>query len=136
MLATTPRTNRYYRIFFTEKKKNDETDFPGLKSRCRFDMFTVLKPGLEKNFVNKKREWTYSGDKYTNELPKMLWNLIKMLIKNVNSWQTVELYDNTRPKSDPDRIILRISNGVITKNRLQEYSAMLDQFPLPDFLKL
>jgi len=106
-----------------------------LKERCRFDMFTVLRPGLEKNLPYKKPEWTFSGNKYTNESPKMLWNLIKMILKNPGKWQTIELYDNTRPKNDKERIVIRIRNGVIEENRLQNYSLMLQNFSLPDFLK-
>jgi hypothetical protein len=104
--------------------------------RCRFDMFTVLRPSLVKNFPNKKPEWTYRGDKYTTEAPKALQNLIRMFINHGNKWQLLELYDNTRPKSDPDRIILKYKNGIIERNRLQDYFPMLENFPLPEFLKV
>ena len=42
---------------------------------------------------------------------------------------------NTRPKNDQERIVLRVFNGVIEVNRLQAYAAMLTKFILPEYLK-
>lgn len=102
--------------------------------RSRFDLFIVLRPEIAKK-QNRSPTWCHRGDKYQPDPDRQLSNLIKLFCNHYGKYRLAELYDNTRPKNDPDRIVLKYKDGVIEKNRLNDYAAMLEQTPLPDFLK-
>lgn len=102
------------------------------KPRCRFDMFVRW----NKKERREKYAFTYRGDHFGETEPaKMLWSLVRMFMNKHAQMFVVELYDNTKPKSDPDRYILKYSGGVLIENRLQQYEAMLENFPVADYLK-
>jgi len=104
--------------------------------RSRFDMFVVLKPQAVSRYPKRSLAWCHRGDKYTDDPDKMLCNLLKMFINHYKQYQLVELYDNTRPKNDPERIIMKLKDGVIEINRLLPlYSPMLTKIYLPEYLK-
>lgn len=98
-------------------------------------MFIRLEPGQASRYPGRSLTWCHRGDKFTNDPEKMLCNLLRMYIKNPGKYSLIELYDNTKPKNDKERVILRVFNGVIEINRLQLYNAMLTKFVLPEYLK-
>lgn len=100
--------------------------------RCRFDMFVRMKP----QFIprNGVPTWCHRGDKFSDIPEKMIQSLIRMFIRHNHKYVRCELYDNTKPRNDDSRVILKFENGVIETNKLAEYDSML-QIPLPDFLK-
>ena len=101
-------------------------------ARCRFDLFVRYTEAVRRN----KKAFTYRGDHFGETDPaKMLWNLIRMFKNKYQDFLLAELYDNTRQKNDPDRLILRYKSKQIIVNRLSEYSEMLKEHPLPDWLK-
>ncbi|MBG9376956.1 hypothetical protein I5907_11985 [Panacibacter sp. DH6] len=48
----------------------------------------------------------------------------------------LSLYDNTKPKNDPDRYLVKYSAGVILENRLSQLQPLLEDYPVPDWLKV
>jgi hypothetical protein len=109
--------------------KNDK-----LENRCRFDMFVRKKPGLPGFFTRNGpiRTFCFRGDKYTDDEPKMLRNLLSLLQKKFVEWDRVELYDNA--KSGEDRMIIKIVDYTIEVNELNLYSLMLERYILPKWL--
>jgi hypothetical protein len=104
-------------------------------ARCRFDLFVTLKRECVPFAPHKSRTWCHRGDKYTQEPDKMLCNLLRLFTNWKHSWTNAELYDNTRPKNDPERIVLKFRHGQIIINRLRTYEAMIADYPLPEILK-
>lgn len=104
-------------------------------TRARFDLFVKLKPGIVSHLPGQKRTWCYRGDKFTDDEPKMLRNLIQMASKRLDSLEILEIYDNRLPLDSPARIILKISSGVIEKNRMQYYRDMISTMPLTETFK-
>jgi hypothetical protein len=105
--------------------------------RCRFDLFIRISPGnpgINAGSKGLQRTWCYRGDKYTQEEYKMLRNLLKIVVKNVQLYDRIELYDNQ--KAPAERILLKMTDGIIERNRLQLYELMLLNYPLPDYLKI
>lgn len=102
--------------------------------RSRFDLFIVLLPEVAKQ-QNRSPAWCHRGDKYQPDPDRQLSNLIKLFCNHFKKYWLAELYDNTRPKNDPERIVLKYKDGIIEINRLKDYETMLQQTPLPDFLK-
>jgi hypothetical protein len=100
--------------------------------RCRFDMFVRWD-----GYANRRKQtFCYRGDFFGNFDPdKMLCSLLKFLIKQHGKWYVAELYDNTRPKDDPERIVVRWNRGVIEENRLKNYRPMLANISLPEWLR-
>lgn len=100
--------------------------------RCRFDMFVRYK----KTERREKHVFTYRGDHFGETDPaKMLWSLIRMFINNYPRYFLAELYDNTKPKNDPQRIIIKFNGGFIKENRLLDVAAMIEDYPVPEWLK-
>lgn len=104
------------------------------KGKCRFIMFVRLRPGIPSHFKDLSRTGYYPGDKYTDKEPEMLRNLIKMLDKRLDHYDRVVIYDNF--KSDHEREILKIVDGIIEPNRIKQYSLMLTNYILPKWLNL
>lgn len=105
------------------------------KKRCRFDCFVRLSPGNVSHFPGQKRTFCYRGDKFTDQEPVMIRNLVRMITKNLQKFDLVELYDNNLPPDSPARIILKISGGIIEKNRLPYYKRDLVQLVIPEPFK-
>lgn len=101
--------------------------------KARFGLFIRLKPGTLSYFPNQKRVWYYPGDKFTDEEYKMLRNLLNHLKKKVYDYDRVELYDNN--KGIEERIIFKMTDGIIEANAINQYSLMLLNYPLPEWLK-
>lgn len=102
------------------------------KERCRFDLFVRYR----KTERREKEEFCYRGDFYgITEPHKMLCSLLRLVIKQHPRFFIVELYDNTKPKNDLGRVVLKMQNGAVMENRLNQYGLMLSEFPLPDWLK-
>lgn len=110
--------------------------------RCRFDMF-VRWPHTS---TRRKKTFTYRGD-YDLSNPQtkisdpeiMLWNLVRIFKNNYHGYLLAEMYDNTIPKSDERRLILRFK---VEKNgekkilsRLKAYEELLKDRPVPEWLK-
>jgi hypothetical protein len=104
------------------------------KPRCRFDMFTRRKKNSIEPVKNAKEEFTYRGDKYSTDPSKMLKLLVGMVKNYHRQYVVMELYDNTKPKGDPDRIILKMLNGIPKINRLPDYAELIIDYPLPEYL--
>lgn len=122
----------------TNDVKNPKTNnltLHDLRRRARFDMFVVLKKGVTSWFPERKRAFCYRGDKFTADEKRMLPSLIRLLIKKMDQFETVELYDNDFHFHNDNRIILKITAGVVEKNDLQKYSRLLTKVSLPVFLR-
>lgn len=105
--------------------------------QCRFSMFVVLNNGVFSRYPGEKRCWCYRGDKFSNEPDRMLSNLVQTFLKHHKSWKLCELYDNTRAKNNPERMVLKFHNGVIEINRLYlNYEFMLGRSIIPEWLKI
>lgn len=102
-------------------------------TRCRFDMFVRIAPGIASTYKDQKRSWCYRGDKYTDEPPRMLRNLLNLLKKNDGKFDRVILYDNHATADT--REIVRIIDGVLEVNRINRYAMMLHNYQLPAYLK-
>lgn len=105
---------------------------PATGNKSHFDLFVRLAPGNISAFKDQQRCWCYRGDKYTSEPHKMLMNLLKLASKRISEYDIVLLSDHTRRGNDT--AILKIVHGVIEVNQLNQYSLLLQRFPLPDFL--
>jgi hypothetical protein len=103
--------------------------------QCRFELFVRLRTGLISMFKDQQRCWCYRGDKYTDEEPRMLKNLLNLAKNKVDNYFLMELYDNNKPRNDGQRLILKVQDRKIKVNRLNNYADMLQQFPLPEWLK-
>lgn len=101
--------------------------------RCRFDMFIRLRP--EAIVKGKSATWCHRGDKYANEPDRMLQSLLKMFMRHHSKYILAELYDNTKPKNDVDRVILKFNAGTIEINKLAEYKILLSSMPIPNYLQ-
>jgi hypothetical protein len=101
--------------------------------RCRFDML-IRWPDHAGRRINP---FTMRGDRFgIIEPDKMLCSLLKYFVKDHRKWMFCELYDNTKPLNEANRLILEYKKGKIIKNILpKHYSEMLEQFPLPEYLK-
>lgn len=106
-----------------------------LRRRARFDLFIVLKPGITSWFPHQKRAFCYRGDKFIKDEKRMLPSLIRLLIKKIECFETVELYDNDFHFQNDNRVILKITAGVVEINKLQNYSRLLTKVSLPVFLR-
>lgn len=127
--STHPITDTNYLLMVVYNQQNPEKR----KGQCRFMLFVRLKPGVPSHFNNQSRTGYYNGDKYTDKESEMLRNLIKMLDKRLSMYDRVELYDNDKPGDE--RIILKITDGVIDRNQVHLYSLMLTNYILPQWLK-
>lgn len=101
-------------------------------ARCRYDLFVRW----NKNQRREKETFCYRGDYFGITDPhKMLASLVRFFIRKHNCWSVAELYDNTKPKDNPERIILRLVNNKIEKNLLPQFHLMLRNMSLPEYLK-
>ncbi len=100
--------------------------------RCRFDLFVRY----YKREHREKETFCYRGDHFGIVEPKkMLCSLLRFFIKENYRWYIAELYDNTKPKNDFERIVIKWNGGKILENRLNNYAPMLTDFPMPEWLK-
>jgi hypothetical protein len=102
------------------------------RDRCRFDLFIRKKPHFVK--PGQKPEWCHRGDVYTQEANRMLINLVRMFANHWHEYVLAELYDNTRPINDPQRIVLRYKDGTLETNNLNNYPFVSELIALPTFL--
>lgn len=102
------------------------------RPKCRFTMFVRLRPGQASHFRNQSRTGYYPGNKYTDQEPQMLYNLLKMGVKQLPRFDRIVIYDND--KQGEEKEVLKIVNDTIEVNRLQIYSLMLQKFILPQWL--
>lgn len=99
---------------------------------CRFELFVRWPESAGRNM----NPFKYRGDRFNIIEPdKMLCSLLKLFMKDHPSWMFAELWDNTYPLNDCNRLVLEMKGGKIIKNRLQYYELMLQNFPLPEYLK-
>lgn len=112
------------------------TEMPVLpaKSRCRFDMFCMLRNDVQMTFSTGAKEWCFRGDKYHQEPAKMLRYLLGIVKNHHTNYYLMELYDNTRPKTDGDRLVLKVLNNQVKVNRLHQYPDLLKNFSIPQWL--
>lgn len=103
-------------------------------TRCRFELFVRLKPGVPSPFKDQKRTWCYRGDKYTDEPHKMLRNLLRMVEKQFTAYEILILSDNDQ--GSDEKTVLKIVSDTIQRNQLHQYALMLSNFKLPEFLKI
>ncbi len=106
--------------------------------RCRFDMYVVVKDEVpfEFNFGDKgkKKGCTVRGDKFSKDINKWLPFLLKNATKFRKEYKSVELYDNSKPKSSTERIILKMYRGKVIINLLTKYMELFKDYPLPAYL--
>jgi hypothetical protein len=106
------------------------------RTRCYFDMFVRYRPGLHtKGTFCYRGDYRGKGVPPFTEPPKMLQALLRFFDRKHYQWVVVEIYDNTYPKSDNRRTVLKYCNGLLELNRLHNYADMLTDFPMPDWLK-
>jgi hypothetical protein len=103
------------------------------KNYCRFTMFVRLAPGYISQFRDQQRTWCFRGDKYTDDEAKMLKNLLNLLKNKIQLYDRIELYDHDR--TIEKKIILKITDGVVSINDLKDYKGKLHNYALPVFLK-
>lgn len=104
------------------------------KERCRFDMFCMLRNDVQMSFSTGAKEWCFRGDKWNQEPNKMLHYLLGIVKNHRTNYYLMELYDNTKPKECGERLILKILNNQVKVNRLNEYSELLKNYSLPEWL--
>lgn len=104
------------------------------RDRCIFDMFIRRKPQYIK--PGQEATWCHRGDKYTDDANEMLPSLIRMFKNHHHKWVLAIIADNRRPADDPERVLLKIVNGVIEENRLKGYLHMLQRVALPEIIQL
>jgi hypothetical protein len=107
---------------------------PATKDRCRFDMFVMLRNEVPMTFVTGSKEWCIRGDKYKTEANKMLQYLLGIVKNHHSNYYLMELYDNTKPKENGERLILKILNNQVKVNRLLNYPDLIKNFSLPEWL--
>lgn len=99
--------------------------------RCRFDMMARWPESAGR----KMNPFCYRGDNFNiTEPDKMLRSLIRLFDKEYRNWIVAEMYDNSRPMDDPDRLILRYKQGKELEHKLFNYPTALQDFPLPEWL--
>lgn len=101
---------------------------------ARFDMFTRRKKESVAPVRNGKELFTYRGDKYSTEPDKMIRYLLGIVLNYRKQYAVMMLQDNTKPRHDPERVILKILNGEPKINRLPAYSNLLKDYALPEYL--
>ena len=104
--------------------------------RCRYDMMIRFPSDMIRFTSNP---FTERGDRYEKNDPnKMLVYLIRYFVnKHIKErWVRVELYDNTKPFEDVERVILKYEQGEIKINMLKNYQSCFDlvRYTLPQFL--
>lgn len=104
------------------------------KERCRFDLFVRVKETLPARFLNGKKEFCFRGDKHDTEPAKMIRYLLGIVKNHHRQYNVMELYDNTKPKTDRERVIVKVLNGQVKINRLTLYTELLKDFHLPEIL--
>lgn len=104
---------------------------------CRFRMFVRVKENSTfrfKNFNDPLVGW-YRGDRYEKaNVHKMLSYLLGIIKNHRQQYAVMELYDETKPKTDPSRVILKMNGGMVQINRIPDYSDMLSGVALPEWL--
>lgn len=111
------------------------TKTPLSKKPNQYYLFIHWKEGVRKYGPQTS---TYNGDMYDkHDLSAQFINLIKILMKQIHNVKVAVLYDSRFPKYAPERDIVKFCNGVMEINRLDEnfYRSLLNNFPLPDYLK-
>lgn len=104
------------------------------KERCRFDMFCMLRNDVQMTFATGAKEWCFRGDRWNQEPNKMLHYLLGIVKNHRCNYYLMELYDNTKPKESGERLILKILNNQVKVNKLTEYSELLKNYSLPEWL--
>jgi|SRR6185437_1143110 len=104
------------------------------RTPCRFDMFTRRKKTATAPVKNAKEIFTYRGDRYSSEPEKMLQLLIGMVKNHRRQFAVMMIRDNSKPPGNPEHIILKILNGEPKINRLPEYSELIKNYSLPEYL--
>lgn len=127
-----PITNTSH-ILYSAYKALNPIQSPDQATRCRFGMFVRLTPGIASPFKDQVRVWYFKGDKYTDQEPKMLRNLLNHFKKNPGKYDRVIIYD--QQKTGDEKEVLRIIEGTIERNDLHLYSFMLIKYALPEWLK-
>lgn len=135
-MSVTQHTKHSYSrpLLGSKERPTDEPVKPAPKDRCRFDMFANLKDNVNMNFSNGTKQWCFRGDKFNPEPHKMLRYLLGIVKNHYDKYYLFELYDNTKPKTDGERLVLKILNGQVKVNRLHDYGELLRDFSLPEFL--
>lgn len=106
------------------------------KIRCPFDMFVRYRPGLHtKGTFCYRGDYRGKGVAPFTEPQKMLQALLRFFSRKHYQWMVVEIYDNNYLKNDNRRVLLKYCNGMVEVNRLHNYNEMLNDFPIPDWLK-
>ena len=108
----------------------------GRNIRCGYDMMIRFPSDMIRFTSNP---FTERGDRYEKNDPnKMLVYLIRYFVnKHVKErWVRVELYDNTKPPEDVERVILKYEQGEIKINMQKNYQSCFDlvRYTLPQFL--
>jgi hypothetical protein len=100
-----------------------------MRTPCRFDMFTRRKKTSAAPVKDAKEVFTYRGDKYSNEPDKMLKLLVGMVVNYRKQFAVMMIRDNSNGK-----VILKMLNGEPKINRLPDYSALIKNYPIPEYL--
>lgn len=103
---------------------------------CTFDLFVKIKPGFKSKFPLGKPVFCFTGNKFTKDDHQQLRNLLSIVKKSLDKYDLMELYDNRYSRAEPQRLVLKIFNGVVEKNLLHRYGNMLERYPLPEWLSV
>lgn len=91
---------------------------PVKKERCRFELFVRVYKYKKFRFKNGQETFTFRGDRYEKtDHAKMLRTLLNQFSSYHYQGALIILYDNNKPKDDPDREIFRFKNGEFIPRR-------------------
>lgn len=116
-------------LLMIDKKSNFKD-----RKQCRFTMFVRVRPGIISVFKDQKRVWSFRGDKFSDEEPKMLKNLINLMKNKLAEYDRIIIYDHH--KAVEDKEILKIVDYEIRINVLNRYqNTLLINYAIPKFLQ-
>jgi hypothetical protein len=129
MLKTSPENS-----VNSQKSPPVKKQVTAARPRCRFDMFVMLRNDVNMTFANGSKEWCFRGDKYSEVPKKMLTYLLGIVKNHSANYYLMELYDNTKPRENGERLIFKILNNTVKVSRLMNYPELLQNFSLPEWL--
>jgi hypothetical protein len=101
----------------------------------RFSLFVHLYNNVQSKFPGGERKFTYRGDKYEEKAHKQLQYLLNLIQNYGHTFHVAQLTDNSLPKDDGQRMLLKRHKGIVTVNNLENYPDLLTDYPVPSFLK-
>lgn len=99
-------------------------------------MFVRLRP--DAGFTFKFSDDPYSicmrGDKYDERLDKQLKYLLGVIKAHFRSYVFMQIFDNAKPAESGEKLVFKIHHCEVKKNVLTEYTELLKNFHLPEWM--